>query len=169
MSYLRNNLPLTKDGIKSLRIGIIASSFRSICEFLPFIVIYLLIESIVCPVLYDHSMPDMNYIARLGILGLAIALLNYLGFWLSDRANNIPTYHEMGRLRRNVSRKLIDVPMSYLSALNKGDLVSHIMSDCANVEVVMSGLIPGVISRFLSTIVVFVILSFLDLTFINDK
>ncbi len=163
MSYLRNNLPLTKDGIKSLRIGIIASSFRSICEFLPFIVIYLLIESIVCPVLYDHSMPDMNYIARLGILGLAIALLNYLGFWLSDRANNIPTYHEMDRLRRNVSRKLIDVPMSYLSALNKGDLVSHIMSDCANVEVVMSGLIPGVISRFLSTIVVFIILSFLDL------
>ena len=161
MKRIRSLLPLSEKGFASLRLGILANAFRDLCAFLPFVVIWRLMDAVLRPIT-DGTAPDLARIRALGLWGVAAAALVLLSCWLSDRANNIPTYREMDRMRRAAAQRLIDMPMSFLNAQSSGDLVNHIMADCANCEVVMSGLVPGLLSRAVTALIAFIVLAFVD-------
>ena len=161
MKRIRSLLPLSEKGFASLRLGILANAFRDLCAFLPFVVIWRLMDAVLRPIT-DGTAPDLARIRTLGLWGVTAAALVLLSCWLSDRANNIPTYREMDRMRRAAAQRLIDMPMSFLNAQSSGDLVNHIMADCANCEVVMSGLVPGLLSRAVTALIAFIVLAFVD-------
>ena len=161
MKYLRKLLPLSASGFVSLRWGILADTFRDLCQFLPFIVIWKLMRVVLQPVT-DGSAPDLKAIGQIGLWGLAAMALMLLSCWLADRANNIPTYREMDRMRREAAARLMDMPMSFLNATGSGDLVNHMMADCANCEVVMSGLVPELAARCISAAAAFALLACLS-------
>lgn len=161
MKRIRSLLPLSEKGFASLRLGVLANAFRDLCMFLPFVVIWRLMDAVLQPIT-DGAAPDLARIRALGLWGVAAAALVLLSCWLSDRANNIPTYREMDRMRRAAAQRLIDMPMSFLNAQSSGDLVNHIMADCANCEVVMSGLVPGLLSRAVTALIAFIVLAFVD-------
>ena len=161
MKHIRSLLPLSEQGFRSLRLGILANAFRDLCAFLPFVVIWRLMDAVLRPIT-DGTAPDLARIRSLGLWGVAAAALVLLSCWLSDRANNIPTYREMDRMRRAAAERLVDMPMSFLNAQSSGDLVNHIMADCANCEVVMSGLVPGLVARAVTALIAFVVLAFVD-------
>lgn len=161
MKYIRKILPLSDEGFRSLRLGILASTFRDLCAFLPFVILWRLMAVVLQPIT-AHTAPNLAEIQELGLWGVAVCALMLLTCWLSDRANNIPTYREMDRMRRAAAEKLMDMPMSFLNAQSGGDLVNHMMADCANCEVVMSGLVPGLISHGITALVIFGALSLVN-------
>ena len=138
---LKDLLPLSEKGFSSLNKGIAAAYLKNICEFLPFVVIYYLIRAIVLPST-KGSLPDVMEITELAAIGVAVCLIVLIGVWLRDRANNIPTYHEMDRMRRRVIEQLIDLPMSYIGTKDRSGLISNIMADCAVCETAMSSTVP---------------------------
>ena len=64
MKYLRKLLPLSASGFVSLRWGILADTFRDLCQFLPFIVIWKLMRVVLQPVT-DGSAPDLKAIGQI--------------------------------------------------------------------------------------------------------
>ena len=157
-SAIKKLLPLSAQGIRNLRIGICASIFRELCAFLPFIVIYRLIRLILQP-LNGGAMPMQAELWRLFIIGAAAAFLYLFSVWLSDERNNISTYREMDRMRRNAAERLLRMPMSFLNSANCSDLVNHLMADCAACEVAISGLIPGLLAHLASAVIILAILA----------
>ena len=157
-SVIKKTLPLSDQGIRNLRIGICTSIFRDVCVFLPFVIIYRLIQLILQPFTGDAP-PTRAELWRLFIIGVAIALLYLFSVWLSDERNNIFTYREMDRMRRSAAARLIQMPMSFLNSVSRSDLVNHLMADCAACEVAISGLIPSLIAHLTSSIVILVVLA----------
>ena len=160
---LKDLLPLSEKGFSSLNKGIAAAYLKNICEFLPFVVIYYLIRAIVLPSM-KGSLPDVIEITELAAIGVAVCLIVLIGVWLRDRANNIPTYHEMDRMRRRVIEQLIDLPMSYIGTKDRSSLISNIMADCAVCETAMSSTVPFLIAAVLSEITAVVIMCFINTT-----
>jgi ATP-binding cassette subfamily B protein len=160
---LKDLLPLSEKGFSSLNKGIAAAYLKNICEFLPFVVIYYLIRAIVLPST-KGSLPDVMEITVLAAIGVAVCLIVLIGVWLRDRANNIPTYHEMDRMRRRVIEQLIDLPMSYIGTKDRSSLISNIMADCAVCETAMSSTVPFLIAAVLSEITAVVIMCFINTT-----
>jgi ATP-binding cassette subfamily B protein len=160
---LKDLLPLSEKGFSSLNKGIAAAYLKNICEFLPFVVIYYLIRAIVLPSM-KGSLPDVIEITELAAIGVAVCLIVLIGVWLRDRANNIPTYHEMDRMRRRVIEQLIDLPMSYIGTKDRSSLISNIMADCAVCETAMSSTVPFIIAAVLSEITAVVIMCFINTT-----
>ena len=160
---LKDLLPLSEKGFSSLNKGIAAAYLKNICEFLPFVVIYYLIRAIVLPST-KGSLPDVMEITELAAIGVAVCLIVLIGVWLRDRANNIPTYHEMDRMRRRVIEQLIDLPMSYIGTKDRSGLISNIMADCAVCETAMSSTVPFLIAAVLSEITAVVIMCFINTT-----
>lgn len=161
MKQIRKLLPLSQEGFVSLRWGILANIFRDLCAFLPFVIIWRIMDVVLQP-LTTGAAANLQALKRLGLWGIAVAALVLLSTWLSDRANNIPTYREMDRMRRAAAERLVDMPMSFLNAQSGADLVNHMMADCANCEVVMSGLVPGLVSRAITALIAFIVLAFVD-------
>lgn len=161
MKLIKRILPLSERGFSSLRLGIAANVLRELCAFLPFVIIWRLINIALDPVV-SGAAPDLSGLRELGFIGIGVVALTLLAYWLSERANNIPTYHEMDRMRRAAARRLVDMPMSLLNAQSSGDLISNIMADCANCETVMSGLVPGLIARIIASLIIFCVLACID-------
>ena len=161
MKQIRKLLPLSQAGFVSLRWGIVANIFRDLCAFLPFVIIWRIMDVVLRP-LTTGAAADLQALKRLGLWGVAVAALVLLSVWLSDRANNIPTYREMDRMRRAAAERLVDMPMSFLNARSGANLVNHMMADCADCEVVMSGLVPGLLSRAITALIAFIVLAFVD-------
>jgi ATP-binding cassette subfamily B protein len=160
---LKDLLPLSEKGFSSLNKGIAAAYLKNICEFLPFVVIYYLIRAIVLPST-KGSLPDVMEITVLAAIGVAVCLIVLIGVWLRDRANNIPTYHEMDRMRRRVIEQLIDLPMSYIGTKDRSSLISNIMADCAVCETAMSSTVPFLIAAVLSEITAVAIMCCINTT-----
>ena len=72
MKRIRSLLPLSEKGFASLRLGILANAFRDLCAFLPFVVIWRLMDAVLRPIT-DGTAPDLARIRTLGLWGVTAA------------------------------------------------------------------------------------------------
>lgn len=161
MKFLQRLLPVSKKGIRSLEYGIAAAVLKNLCDAIPFVFIYLLIDHILRPVLHQ-ALPDTNWLVMCTLCGTAGFCVVLLTVRLRDRVNNIPTYHEMDDLRRKAIGHLCKAPMHFLNSVSAGDIIGNLMNDCAICESAMAETVPYFFAGVISTMIILIGLAFIN-------
>lgn len=160
MNTLKNLLFLDEKGEKDLRSAVFACFLTSLSLMIP--------SSVTIAVFIEAIKPLRGQEisrTRLGLLFLAGAAGFLLTFLLAKRdykKTYLSSYGQSESVRLRVAEQMRRLPMSLFNQKDLTELASNIMTDCTNIEQVMSNIMPQLIANILSSTLVCLLLSFFD-------
>lgn len=160
MAKLYNLLMLDEKGKKGLRHAIISCTITSLSLMIPFALTIQVFTEILKPL--EGGSVSWNKMWLYFALGLVAFVLM---FFLSKReykSTYVNAYEQSETTRLGISDYMRKLPMSFFNSKDLSELSSNIMSDCSNIEQMLSSAIPQLIANIISTIIVCSVLMFFD-------
>jgi ATP-binding cassette subfamily B protein len=160
MGKLKALLMLDEKGAKRLRQAIIACTITSLSLLIPFILTIQAFTEILKPLAGEEiSWNTMWIIFGIGLIAFVVILL------LSKReykSTYINAYEQSETTRLRIADYMRKLPMSFFNSKDLSELSSNIMSDCSNIEQMLSSAIPQLIANIISSTLVCALLMFFD-------
>ena len=160
MAKLYNLLMLDEKGKKGLRHAIISCTITSLSLMIPFALTIQVFMEILKPL--EGGSISWNKMWLFFALGLAAFVLM---FFLSKReykSTYVNAYEQSETTRLGISDYMRKLPMSFFNSKDLSELSSNIMSDCSNIEQMLSSAIPQLIANIVSSVIVCGVLMFFD-------
>ncbi len=105
---------------------------------------------------------DFAELHKVLILVTALYVVSALFAWLQSRMLMRVVYRGIYRLRRDVEEKIHRLPLSYIDARRRGDILSRVTNDVDNVQNTLNNTLGGIITAgltVLGTIVMMLVIS----------
>ncbi|WP_312699872.1 ABC transporter ATP-binding protein [Sedimentibacter sp.] len=160
MAKLYRLLMLDEKGKKGLRHAIIFCTIASLSLMIPFALTIQVFTEILKPL--EGGSVSWNKMWLYFALGLVAFVLI---FFLSKReykSTYVNAYEQSETTRLGISDYMRKLPMSFFNSKDLSELSSNIMSDCSNIEQMLSSAIPQLIANIISSFIVCAVLMFFD-------
>lgn len=158
--YLQKKFALSQQGGEDLTKAVLACTFTNIGLMMPVSILFLMLRSLVGPVL-NISSPAMGLGAFLGI-GLVLLAILFIFEYIQYNATFLASYRESANMRIRLAERLRKLPLSFFGKRDLSDLTTTIMSDCAWMEKAFSHFIPELIGALISTALIGICLLVMD-------
>lgn len=160
MAKLYRLLMLDEKGEKGLRHAIISCTITSLSLMIPFVLTIQVFTEILKAL--EGGSVSWNKIWLYFALGLVAFVLI---FFLSKReykSTYVNAYEQSETTRLGISDYMRKLPMSFFNSKDLSELSSNIMSDCSNIEQMLSSAIPQLIANIVSSVIVCGVLMFFE-------
>ncbi|MDR2046582.1 MAG: ABC transporter ATP-binding protein/permease [Clostridiales bacterium] len=157
----KNPFGLTESGKKNLRTAVIACVITNITMVFPFLIIMRAVETILLP-LADGSALDTGELWRLAGFGALSAAAYYAAYAFQYDKMYTAAYRESAALRTGVAERMRKLPLGFFNRKDLSELTTNIMGDCANIEHLMSHVLPQLISDAITICVLCALLAVYD-------
>lgn len=155
MLNFKQKYALSDEGAKSMLIASAANVFYNLALFSPVILLYILIQDIMC----DHLEGRLPfYIIGVSIWVIIMAITTVFQY----NSCYFSTYRESGVRRITLAEKLRRLPLSFFAKKDSADLTSTLMDDAASIEQASSHFIPQLNGSIISTCMIAVCLFFIN-------
>lgn len=152
INYLMNKYILTRQGAKDLIKSIIYTVILNICLALPMGLYVLLLDDFIHSFEYSTAVTaNLTYYLLAIIIITAILLIVE---WKQYHFMYNTTYIESEKMRVNLAEKIRKLPLSFFENRNLSDLSSMIMSDCTDIEHLISHALPALYGSVISMIII---------------
>ncbi|PYG89743.1 ATP-binding cassette subfamily B protein [Ruminiclostridium sufflavum DSM 19573] len=160
MGKFKNILMLDEKGEKGLRRAIIACTITSLSLMIPFFLTIQAFIEILKPLEGGEiSWSKMWLIFSMGFGAFVVIFLFSKREYKSTYVN---AYGQSEATRLQIADYMRKLPMSFFNAKDLSELSSNIMSDCSNIEQMLSSAIPQLAANIISSALVCLLLMFFD-------
>ncbi|MDR2782250.1 MAG: ABC transporter ATP-binding protein/permease [Treponema sp.] len=141
MTSIKELLGLSDEGYRDFKRAAAAVVLSNLALLLPFVVIIQAIITLLEPLLGGGTL-DAARMWRLFGLGLAAALLYFFAYRSEYRKTYTVAYSESEKIRIEVAEHIRRLPLSFFNNKDLSELTTNMMTDCTNIEHVMSHVTP---------------------------
>lgn len=152
INYLMNKYILTRQGAKDLIKSIIYTVILNISLALPMGLYVLLLDDFIHSFEYSTAVTANLAYYLLAIIIITAILL--IVEWKQYHFMYNTTYIESEKMRVNLAEKIRKLPLSFFENRNLSDLSSMIMSDCTDIEHLISHALPALYGSIISMIII---------------
>lgn len=144
---------LSTKGEKSLKIAIAACVATNMVLFLPYIIVMQIMEAIIEP-LASGAPLNTNRLWLLLSFGVASAILYFIVYSVEYDKTYTNSYKESTNLRIEVAEHMRRLPLSFFNQKDLSELTTNIMGDCSTIEVMLSHIVPQMLSNAITIVLV---------------
>lgn len=157
MNKLKKMLLLDEQGIKNLRSAIASCLLTSLSLMVPFSITILVFMEALKPLTGGTVSWQKLWL----LFGIGLAAFVAIFFFSKNdyRKTYVSSYGSSESTRLRVAEKMRSLPMSFFNAKDLTELSSNIMTDCTNIEQVMSNIVPQLIANVISSTLVCAVLA----------
>ncbi len=158
MINIKKHIPFVSvKGESSIKKSIIYTVIRQIISM------FCYTYSLVCVYLLIQDNHEIFSVIPITIFGIILLLIETKAIKLQFRSTNLPAYHEVEDVRLRLVSQLARLPLSFYNDKDMSEISGMMMSDCANLEHLIAGLLPEIYASAITFPLIFLVLAFLDL------
>ncbi|MDR2201602.1 MAG: ABC transporter ATP-binding protein/permease [Clostridiales bacterium] len=156
--FMGKKFNLSEQGSRDLNKAVWACVLTNVAAVLPYFVFLQIIAVVLEPLISGAPADWPGLWMWLGI-GVAAAALFFLASKLDYTRTYVASYSESEKNRVAVAERIRKLPMSFFFRKDLSELTTNIMSDCTNIEGVLSHILPQLAANAISTAVICVVLA----------
>ncbi|MDR1094263.1 MAG: ABC transporter ATP-binding protein/permease [Clostridiales bacterium] len=149
---------LSEQGGRDLNKAIWACVLTSLVLYVPFLVFIRIVEIVIKPMI-DGGEPEWGKAWIWFGVGLAACVVYFFVYGFEYMRTYGASYSESEKARCGVAEKVRKLPMSFFMRRDLSEVTTHMMSDCTNIEQVLSHVLPQLIGALIVMPVVLIALA----------
>lgn len=160
MPKIQELLQLSDTGYRNLKKAIAACTLTNLSLMLPFCITIQIFTELLKPLTGETiSWKNMWLYFAAGIVCLVLV---YLANWNDYKQTYINSYLEAENTRVSVAERIRQLPMSFFNTKDLSELTTNLIGDCANLEHVLSHVVPQLVATGISSVIICIGLAFFD-------